>query len=83
MRLELLELVNELWKDVKENRWVELENEKIGGEEVEMISDLKKMGENMERRKKEGVEKEGDEMEYIWKWEREEDEIKGIDEIKS
>jgi len=83
LRLELLDLVHDLWKDVTDPRWVALANDTLGGADVELLRAFQTLGDTLESRQPAGVAKAGIELASLWQWARAEAELKGIDALHS
>lgn len=81
LRLELLDLVHDLWNDVKDPRWVALANDTLGGADVELLRAFQTLGDTLESRQPSGVAKAGAELASLWQWARAEAELKGIDAL--
>lgn len=83
LRLELLDLIHDLWKDVADPRWVALANDTLGGADVELLRAFQTLGDTLENRQPAGVAKAGAELASLWQWARAKAELKGIDVLYS
>lgn len=81
LRLELLDLVHDLWKDVTDPRWVAQANDTSGGVDVELLHAFQTLGDTLESRQPPGLATAGAELASLWQWARAEAELKGIDAL--
>ena len=81
LRLELLDLVHDLWKDVADQRWVALANDTLGGADVELLRAFQTLGDRLESRQPPGGEVAAADLASLWAWARAEAELRGIDAL--
>lgn len=81
LRLELLDLVHDLWKDVTDPRWVAQANDSLGGADIELLRAFQTLGDTLESRQPPGLATAGAELASLWQWARAEAELKGIDAL--
>nr|CAD7587095.1 unnamed protein product [Timema genevievae] len=78
LRHELLDLVHDLWDDVKDPRWVALANDSLGGADVELLRAFQTLGDKIEQRAPQGDHYSAMELGSLWAWARADAELRAV-----
>ncbi|XP_069676295.1 uncharacterized protein orion isoform X2 [Periplaneta americana] len=81
LRLKLLDLVHDLWKDVTDRRWVALANDTLGGADVELLRAFQTLGDTLESKQPARIAVASADLASLWDWARAEAELKGIEAL--
>ncbi|XP_063233330.1 uncharacterized protein LOC134537042 isoform X2 [Bacillus rossius redtenbacheri] len=76
MRYELMDLVHDLWDDVKDPRWVALANDSLGGADIELLRAFQTLGDKVEQRSPRTGQY--TELGSLWAWARADAELRRI-----